>query len=197
MTYRFLWAVQFHITKQYFLLRHVNPLYQKLYSYNVSKQISLRYKNRLFFFHKIIHIINFSVIYSSVKVNSKAVFMLSCEKQRDVKPSTIFFIPLFADFTFPILEINLLPLSGLLVLHNLVESRFSTLYSCRRSWNSWDGLSRLLKAGSSPLPVKKLHQPTKKDKGNNGLSKTSHRPLLHFLYKRKEKKPKVQTDVKT
>lgn len=41
------------------LLCFPKSFYQKLYRYNFSKQISLSYKNRLFFFHKIIHIINF------------------------------------------------------------------------------------------------------------------------------------------
>lgn len=56
--YGFSGAVRFHL-KHSFLLRFPNSFYQKHYRYNFSTQISLGYKNRLFFFHKIIHRINF------------------------------------------------------------------------------------------------------------------------------------------
>lgn len=54
------YAVPHNKTLFFFFLPE--SFYHKLYRYNFSKQISLSYKNRLFFFHKIIHIITFSVI---------------------------------------------------------------------------------------------------------------------------------------
>lgn len=169
----------------FYLLCLPNSFHQKLYRYNFSRQISLSYKNRLFFFHKIIHIINFSVIYSSVKVKSKAFFFFFQSKcyrekeQRDVKPSTIFFISDFSrdrsprslDSIFCIFwsSPDSQPLQGTphQIAHNSLRLRFFFFTPARPP-------------PEKPQKLYKLHQPTNYDKGNNGLSKTSHRPLLHF-----------------
>lgn len=51
---------------------------------NFSKQLSLSYKNRLFFFHKIIHIITFQWYNLFVKVNSKAVLKVNIVRETEM-----------------------------------------------------------------------------------------------------------------
>lgn len=52
--------------------------------HNFSKQISLSYKNRLFFFHKIIHIITSQWYNLFVKVNSKAVLKVNIVRETEM-----------------------------------------------------------------------------------------------------------------
>lgn len=125
---------------------------------NFSKQLSLSYKNRLFFFHKIIHIITFQWYNLFVKVNSKAVLKVNIVRETEMwslapysstPPPPHNHPPTHLhryDSSESIRWIRGNPpphpphvFSGLQVLHILVEARFSTLKLKSKSYSSPEG----------------------------------------------------------
>lgn len=127
--------------------------------HNFSKQISLSYKNRLFFFHKIIHIITSQWYNLFVKVNSKAVLKVNIVRETEMwslapysstpPPPPPHNHPPTCTGTTPPKAFDELGethyphpphvFSGLQVLHILVEARFSTLKLKSKSYSSPEG----------------------------------------------------------
>lgn len=156
--------MQFHVNVFliFFLLLDISPIPSIRKLYNFSKQISLSYKNRLFFFHKIIHIITSQWYNLFVKVNSKAVLKVNIVRETEMwslapysstppfpitTPPTPTHLHRY-DSSESIRWIRGNPLfpphpphvfSGLQVLHILVEARFSTLKLKSKSYSSAEG----------------------------------------------------------